>query len=111
MSEQATFRIAGETWLVTGLAPEELGPWAGPAGEDIAPDVVVRAVEDMEDHGPPGVDLSPVGRTDEGYILRDEQFTALVAPGLDSAEVRGAREALPAGVRDAARRGAILRCL
>ena len=111
MSEQATFRIAGEAWLVTGLAPEELGPWAGPAGEDIAPDVVIRALEDAGHDGLPGVDLSPVGRTDEGYILRDEQSTALVAPGLASAEVRGVREALPAGVRDAARLGAILRCL
>lgn len=111
MSERATFRIAGETWLVTGLAPDELGPWAAPAGEDIAPSVIVRAVEGAEHDGPPGADLSPVGRTDEGYILRDEQFTALVAPGLDSAEVRGVREALPAGVRDAVRLGAILRCL
>jgi len=107
---RATIRIMGERWLATGLAPDELGPWADADGGSGPFDVTIRVVEDATAGAAAMVGAEGTER--DGYRLGAEHFGADVAPGLRSAEIRvRGTVGADAAARSTMRLVAVLRCL
>ncbi len=113
MKERATFHLAGELWIVEGLAPGRLGPWArrvsqptDMADRRVRPAVTVRVTpEDAPASAP------EVRRSSDAYHLRAEDFRAQVALDLSKIEVHGEEASLPVAVRAAVRLAGLLRCV
>ncbi len=105
MKERATFLLAGELWIVEGLAPGRLGPWASRDSPStdmgngrVRPAVAVRAISEEA-----LVSTPEVRRSSDAYHLRAETFRAEVALDLAKIEVHGDEASLPVAVRAAVR--------